>query len=102
MLSLLLNPVVLCLLVWIVSRGTHEIEFGKMFFIALGVGILGAVLGFVLPGFLGLLSIIPVGALLIFLLMKYCYLTLPQSLVVTVLYFVYQVGFAFALYAMLR
>jgi hypothetical protein len=91
MLGLLLNPLVLCVLVWIVARSTADISFVTMFFIALGVGIVGALLGFVLPGFLGLLSIIPVGLLLVFLLMKYCALTIQQALIVTGLYFAYQI-----------
>src|SRR5215510_4118090 len=91
MLGLILNPLVLCLLVWIVARSTAEFDFGRMFFIALGVGLVGAALSWVLGGYLGLLMLIPVGALLIFLLMKYCCLTIQQALIVTGLYFAYQI-----------
>ena len=41
MLFLFLNPAILCVLVWLVARGSTDIEFGKMFFIALAVSISG-------------------------------------------------------------
>ncbi|MCI0684674.1 MAG: hypothetical protein L0Y71_21465 [Gemmataceae bacterium] len=102
MLGLFLNPLVLCVLVWLVARGTADIDFGKMFFIALGVGIVGTLAAMFLGGgYVGLLALIPILGLLLFLLMKYCYLTLQQGLIVTGLYFLYQVGFAVAIHTML-
>jgi hypothetical protein len=101
MLSLFLNPLVLCILVWLVARGTADIEFAKMFFIALGVGIVGALaVNFFGGGYAALLAWIPFLGLLLFLLMKYCYLTLQQGLIVTGLYFLYQIGFTIAILAM--
>lgn len=101
MLALILNPLVLCVLVWLVARGTAEIDFAKMFFIALGVGIVGALaVNYFGGGYFGLLALIPFLGILLFLLMKYCYLTLQQGLIVTGLYFLYQLGFAFAIQAM--
>ena len=94
MLGLILNPLVLCLLVWIVARSTAEFDFGRMFFIALGVGLASAALNQMVAGhlYLQLLTLLPVAGLLIFLLWKYCYLTLQQALIVTGLYFVYQIS----------
>ncbi len=96
MIGLLLNPLVLCILVWIVARSTADIDFGKMFFIAVGVGLVGAALNVAVGGYLALLTVIPVAALLVFLLMKYCGLTLQQALIVTGLYFAYQILFVVA------
>src|SRR5262249_35123678 len=101
MISLVLNPVVLCFLVWLIARGTADIDFGRMFFIALGVGLVGAILGLLVGGFLALLTWVPVLALLVFLRMKYCPLTLEQAGIVSVLYFVYQIGFAFFMQSLL-
>jgi hypothetical protein len=102
MIALLLNPLVLCLLVWVVARSSAEFDFPRMFFIAVGVGLLGAALGALVEGYLVLLTLIPVAALLVFLLMKYCCLTLGQALVVTGLYFAYQILFIVAMDRILR
>jgi hypothetical protein len=91
--ALVLHPLVLCLLVWLVARSTAEIGFGRMFLIALVVGVIGAALSAAVGDYLGLLTLIPVGGLLIYLLMKYCAVTLPQALLVTGLYFAYQILF---------
>jgi hypothetical protein len=73
MLFLFLNPAILCVLVWLVARGSTDIEFGKMFFIALAVTIAGWVLSALVGGgYLALLALIPLMALLAYLLMKYC------------------------------
>src|SRR5262245_30653284 len=103
MLALVLNPAVLCVLVWLVARGTAEAEFGKMFFIALAVGLIGEIAGAAFGGWhVFLLALVPVLALLAYLLMKYCSLTLQQALIVTGLYFAYQVGFMILMEVLLR
>jgi len=103
MLFLFLNPAILCVLVWLVARGSTDIEFGKMFFIALAVSIVGAVLGkLVGEGYLALLALVPVLALLVYLLMKYCSLTLQQALIVSGLYFAWQVGVVILLAVLLH
>jgi hypothetical protein len=103
MIALLLNPVVLCVLVWLVARGTADIDFVRMFFIALGVGLFGAVVGMAVgDSYLALLALLPVLGLLVFLLMKYCCVTLQQALIVTGLYFAYQVAFAVLMGSLLK
>jgi hypothetical protein len=103
MLGLFLNAAVLCVLVWLVARGTADISFGRMFLIALGVGVANVVAGMIVGGgYLALLASIPVLGLLIFLLMKYCCVTLQQALLVTGLYFIYQVCFAILLNVLLH
>ena len=94
MISLLLNPVVLTFLVWLVARRNADIDLAVMFFIALGVGLAGAAASMLVGGFLALLALPPVLGLLVYLLMKYCGVTLQQALIVTGLYFAYQLGFA--------
>jgi hypothetical protein len=74
-----------------------------MFFIALGVGIVGAVAGMAVGGgYFALLALLPVLGFLVFLLMKYCSVTLQQALIVAGLYFAYQVGFAALLESLLK
>jgi hypothetical protein len=103
MIALLLNPLVLLVLVWLVARDSAEIDFGRMFFIALGVGLAGFAVGMVVDdGYLALLATLPVLGLLVFLLMKYCGVTLQQALVVTGLYFAYQIGFAVLMESLLK
>jgi hypothetical protein len=98
MCGLVLNPAVLCLLVWIVARSTAEFDYGRMFFIALGVGLAGALMSIFIPAPFDLITLLPLGALLVFLLIKYCYLTLTQSLIVMGAYFAYQVLFGLLMY----
>ena len=45
MLPLFLHAGVLCVLLWLVTRGTADIEFWRVFFIAFGISILGRVTG---------------------------------------------------------
>ncbi len=93
MIALFLNPLVLCALLWLVARNSADFYFAQVFFLALGIGIAGALLGI----FLGILSLIPLAALTVFLLMWYCGITLGQAVLVTALYFAYQVGLSLLL-----
>src|SRR5260370_18018733 len=99
MIALLLNPVVLCVLVWLVARGTADIDFPMMFFIALGVGIVGAVAGMGVGG--GSFSppaLFPGLGLLVFSLLKYFSVSLQQALLLTARYFSMPSVFAALLY----
>ena len=103
MLPLFLHAGVLCVLLWLVTRGTADIEFWRVFFIAFGISILGRVTGLLVGDvFLALLALVPILGLLAFLLMKYCCATLQQSLIVTGLYFGYHIGFAVLMMSMLK
>ena len=53
-------------------------------------------------GYLALLALLPVLALLVYLLMKYCSLTLQQALIVSGLYFAWQVGVVILLAVLLQ
>jgi hypothetical protein len=103
MLGLFLNAAILYALVWIVARDTAELDFLVMVLIAIGVSVAGWVLGMAVgDGILGVVAIIPILGLLAFLLMKYCYISLQQALIVTGIYFVYLIGFALLLQPALR
>lgn len=102
MLALILNPIVLAFLVWIVGRSVAEFDFGRMFFIALGVSLAGLFLVTQFDRVQAILMLIPLAALLVYLLMRYCYLTLNQSIIVAVLYFTYQILFDLMLNAAVR
>ena len=94
MIGLLLNPLVLCVLLWLVARGSADIEYGRVFFISLGVSIVGvAIAALAGGGFVALVALLPVLGLLAFLLMRYCCVSLQQALIVTGLYFAYQIAF---------
>ena len=103
MIGLVLNPVVLCALVWLVARGTSEFDFGRMFFIALGVGLAGAAMGMLIEDeYFALLALLPMMGLLVFLLMKFCFVTLQQALIVAGLYFAWQIGFSVLMHFLLK
>ena len=94
MLALFLDPLVLCLAVWIVARSNGEYEFVHMFYISFAVTLAAVFLQVMVGGALGWAGLAVVLVLLIFSLMKYCYLTLSQACIVTGVYIVYRVPLA--------
>jgi hypothetical protein len=103
MFGLFLNAAILYLIVWLVARHTAELEFWVMFLIALGVGLAGWGIGLALGGgYLTLLGLIPVLGLLVFLLMKFCYISLQQALIASGIYFAYQIGYMLFIMATIR
>jgi hypothetical protein len=50
MLGIIIDPLVLCILVWIVARDSADVNFAIMFFICLGVGLVGFLGIFIGPG----------------------------------------------------
>lgn len=103
MCGLILDPLMLFLFVAIVARTQADLDYPKIFFIAVGVGLFDASLNIAVGGgFLSLFMLIPVGALLTFLLMKYIDLALQQPLIFTGLYFAYQILFVVLIQLVLR
>ncbi len=93
MIALVLHPLVLCAILYLVSRGTAEADFPRVFFLSLGIGLASSLLGLVLGETLGVLTVIPVLAIAVFALMKYCYVTLNQALLTVAVFFGYLVAF---------
>jgi len=90
---LVLHPLVLCAILYLVSRGTAEADFPRVFFLSLGIGLASSLLGHVLGDVLGILTVIPLLAIAVFGLMKYCYVTLNQALISIAVFFGYLVAF---------
>jgi hypothetical protein len=97
--GLLLNPAILCLLVWIVAGSTADFYVARMFFIAVAVGLVGGVLGTALGAQMAVLALVPMACILVFLLMKYCGVALKQAVLITCLYFAFQLFFVYVLKA---
>ena len=92
MLSLFIDPAVLCVLLYIITKGEAEADFGRVFFVSLGIGLGAAAIVAALGAALGLLALIPVFALGVFMLMKFCYASLPQSAAVLGIFAVYKIA----------
>ncbi len=82
MIGLFLDPAILCLLLYLFARHNAEFDFLRVFFITLGIGVGGAVIFMALAPSIGLLSLIPVFLLALFLLMKFCYVSLKQGVII--------------------
>ena len=103
LLGLVLNAAALCVIVYLVTRGTAEIDFVTMVIIALAISVAGFFLGRLAGDpYVATALTIPLMLLLTFLLMKYCYTTLKQAIISSVLFFVWQFALSMAFVMMLR
>ena len=91
--SLVLHPIVLCVLLWVVARKNANLEFANVFFICLAISVAStfAQLKFY-PDF-GTMAFVPIALGSVFLLMRYCYTTLVQSIIVMGLFVAWQVNY---------
>jgi len=93
MIGLFIHPLVLCAILYVVSRGNAAADFPRVFFVALGIGIASAFVRATLGETLGVLTVIPVLAIALFLLIKFCYVSLTQGLIAVAVFFGYLIGF---------
>jgi hypothetical protein len=101
MIALFLHPVVLCVILYAVSRGGADTEFWRVFLVALGIGVASAGMNHAFGEALGVLTIVPVLAVAVYLLMAYCSVTLKQAIISVAVYFGYLVGFALLMRSLL-
>jgi hypothetical protein len=97
MLSLFMDPAVLCLLLYVITKGQAEADFGRVFFVCLGIGLGSAAIALALGPMIGFFALVPVLALGVFLLMRFCYTSLPQSIGVLAAFALFKIviGFVF-------
>ena len=99
MIGIFVNPVILCVLLYLVARHNAEYDFGTVFFVSLGVTISGffavALVGPILGGIVQL-------ALAGYLLVRFCYVTLKQTIIVLIAFVACQLVLAYALARTLR
>jgi len=98
MIAVFVNPVILCVLLYLVARHNAEYDFGTVFFVSLGITIAGwFFVAFVGP-IIGL-----VGQLVLagYLLVRFCYVTLKQAVIVLAAFLACQVALLFAAAALL-
>jgi hypothetical protein len=101
LLSLFLHPVVLCILLWIVARKNANLEFATVFFICLAITIGSTIAAVKLYPDLGSLTFVPIAVASIFLLMRFCYTSLVQSIIVLALFGGWQLAYNYALLQMI-
>lgn len=88
--SLVLHPIVLCLLLWVIARKNANLEFANVFFICLAISAASMFAELKLYPEFGTVVYLPTAALSIFLLMRYCYTNLIQSVLVLGLFAAWQ------------
>ena len=91
--SLFLHPAVLCLIIWIVARKNAEFGFATVFFVALAFGLGSSFIILRFAETLGAFVVLPALAIGVFLLMRFCYTSLGQSVVILILFAIYQYAF---------
>lgn len=64
-----------------------------MFFVAIGIGVASWMINRVVPDSFGLLAVVLISAASLFLLMKFCFVTLVQGIVAVVVFFGYLLAF---------
>ncbi|MBY0230075.1 MAG: hypothetical protein K2W96_12405 [Gemmataceae bacterium] len=104
MFSLLVDPAILCLLLWIVASREADIDYRTMFFIAICVGLAGAFTISLLGDSLLVLVLVPLTmmVLLVFLLIRFCGVDLTQALIVAAAFFAYKIAFALWLRSLIK
>ena len=93
MIQLFLDPLVLMALIWGVTRQNMEGAFFRLFHVSLGIGLGSVYVVKLTSPFLGGMSLVPCLCLAVIILMKFCYTTLQQSVVIAVLFGAWKFGF---------
>ena len=89
MIGLALNTVALLGIMWIVAKNNAEFSFLTTVLVIVGINICGALLSLIHPlaGLVAYFIILPLA------LVRYCYLSIIQGLIVAVIYFVWLIAF---------
>ena len=89
MIGLALNTAVLLVIMWIIAKNNAEFSFLTTVLVIVGINICGALLSLIHPlaGLLAYFIILPLA------LVRYCYLSIIQGLIVAVIYFVWLIAF---------
>ena len=88
--SLVLHPIVLCLLLWVIARKNANLEFANVFFICLAISGASMFAELNLYPRFGEVVFVPIAVVSIFLLMRYCYTNLIQAILVMGLFAAWQ------------
>lgn len=88
MISLLLDPLILLLFMWLLARHEADFSYLKLLLITLCIALIANGLGMLNP-WLGLISYI---ILIPLALHRFCYITLKSAVLITALFIVWQVA----------
>jgi hypothetical protein len=90
--GMLISSALLCAIMWVVARHEAEIDFKVVLLICLGT----ALLGLFIPASAGLGRPVIIFAALAWALEKFCNLSWPKAILVTVIYVAASIGLALA------
>jgi hypothetical protein len=91
--ALFIDPLVLMVTLWAVARHNAEYSYPTLLLISIGLAIVGIVLSFLI----GLFAVIPLFGLMLWVLMRFCYVTLTQALIVTAIFIAFKIALAIVL-----
>lgn len=74
----------LCILLYIVARDEADFEFRKVTMVTAGIVLGAVILDAVLTRFIGLFTLIPIAAFIVFMVMQFCWVRFWRSLLVAV------------------
>lgn len=100
--SLFVHPIVLCLLLWVIARKNANLEFANVFFICLAISIASSVAAVKFYPEFGEATFVPIALLSIYLLMRYCYTNLVQTILILGLFAAWQVAYSSTLLEMFQ
>lgn len=91
MLGLLISPFIVMFLLWLFARHEAELSYYIIFFVVAGVSVVASLFGFVSEWLA--FAVYAVGLPLA--ISRWCYVSLPKAVLVTVIFIVIQVGIEF-------
>ncbi len=87
-----IQALVLCAIMYFVARHEADYSFDKVFMVAAGIALGWAALTFLLFDRIGFLIVIPIFAFMAYMLVKFCWVSVPKSLLITLIFVIFQSG----------
>jgi hypothetical protein len=87
----MLSILVLWLILYIVAKHNAVLDFRSIVFVSIGLGVGSFLIHLFLFPIISYFALIPIALFSIWVLMRYCYLTLKQASIVLVLYIIADV-----------
>ena len=93
MITFLISPLVLCALLYLFARRNADYNILTTFFVAVGIAVGSFIISHALAATLGFFIFFLILLLSGFLIWKFCYTTVPQTIVVTILFVAFLMFF---------
>ena len=94
MITFIISPFVLCTLLYLFARRNADYNIYTTFIVAGGIALGSFIINHAFGATLGFFIFVLIFLLSGFLILKFCYTTVPQTIVVTILFVAYLVFFS--------